>query len=126
MLVSTLGSIAFMPETVSNSYVSISHVVCFASNSLQLIFSFSAINVASLSSVACALQLTFPAHLQLFCNQCRIIVFSGMCLAVDIPSKRGADFEVLVPHIPIVSLVINAHAVARLIVDTLFVDCSGI
>ena len=36
-------------------------MVCFASNSLQLIFSFSAINVALLSSVACALQLTFPA-----------------------------------------------------------------
>jgi hypothetical protein len=49
-----------------------------------------------------------------------------MCLAVDIPSNCGADFEVLVPHIPFVSLVINAHAVARLIVDTLFVDCSGI
>ena len=72
-------------------------MVCFASNSLQLI-----------------------------CNQCCIIVFSGMCLAVDIPSNLGADFEVLVPHIPFVRLVINAHAVARLIVDALFVDCSGI
>ncbi len=46
--------------------------------------------------------------------------------AVDIPSDSGAEFEVFVPHVPVVSLVVNAHAVAGLIVDTLFVDCSGI
>lgn len=49
-----------------------------------------------------------------------------MCLAIDIPSNSGAEFEVLVPHIPLVSLVVTAYALARIIVDTLFVDCSGI
>jgi hypothetical protein len=73
--------------------------VCVASNSLQLIFSFSAVNLTLFSSVACA------------------------CV-VDISSDSGAEFEVLVSHIPFVSLVVNAHAVARLIVGTMFVDCS--